>query len=127
MNVMMRALQASPEHQRVPKAAAHLQTRVFSRLSDDHVIALALLPTLSDICAQAYRTAQVIRADYVTQDAALGAHLRALELPLLEELSVEELTHLTETWRERAGTLPQPFRTCVEALLDAARGLTHRS
>ena len=124
----MSALQASPEDQRVPKAAAHLQTRVFSRLSDDHVIALALLPTLSDICAQAYRTAQVVRADHVTQDAALGAHLRALELPLLDELSAAELEHLTQTWCERTKTLPHPFRTCVEILLEKARlTLTSRS
>lgn len=123
----MSAIEASPESQRIPKAAAHLQTRVFSRLSDDHVIALALLPTLSDICAQAYRTAQVVRADYVTQDAALGAHLRALELPLLDELSMEELGCLIESWCERTETLPHPFRTCVETLLSAARDLTNRS
>ena len=109
----------------MPKAAAHLQTRVFSRLSEPHVIALALLPALSDICAQAYRTAQVIQADYVTQDAALRAHLQALELPLnLSNLSERELGQLIQTWEGRTYTLPHPLRACVETLLDAARDLT---
>ncbi len=128
MSYLLSAIQASPEDQRIPKAATHLQTRVFSRLSDDHVIALALLPTLSDICAQAYRTAQVVQANRPTQDAALGTHLRTLELPLdLSELSATELGYLIETWCERTEALPRPFRACVETLLDAARDLTHRS
>ena len=128
MSYLINTLQGSPEDQRVPKAAAHLKARVFSRLSDDHVLALALLPTLSAISAQAYKTMQVVRADYLTQDAALEAHLSALELPLnLNDLSAEELAHLIEAWSVRASALPRPFRTYMEALLAEARALTRHS
>ena len=124
----MRSLQNSPEEQRVPRAAAHLQTLIFSRLSDDHVVALALLPTLNTICTRAYRTAQVVQANYLTQDAALETHLRTLELPLtLSELSAEELAQLIAVWSKRTETLPHPFRDCVETLLASARALTQHA
>ena len=123
MSYLLSSLGTGTEEQRVARAAAHLRAVVFSRLSSEHVIALALLPKLSAISSQAYETEQVIQG-HRTQDLALSEHLQALGLPLtLNDLRGDELERLKEGWITRLETLPAPFCTLLASLLESAEAL----
>lgn len=124
MSKFLVSLEAEPEAQRFNKATIYLRTLVFGRLSDDHVVALAVLHELSGVYRRAYGTAQVLHdpmAPYGGQEQALRAHLRALGLPCdsaeLEPCDVEELL---ASWRERWYALPRPFDATLQAFLHHA-------
>ncbi len=110
MSRFISSLEADPEEQRFGKAAIYLRALIFDRLSDDHVIALALLHELESIYTDAFTSQQVIRDHHVTQEEALGAHLEALGLPrTLSELTVCEVRAMTEDWETKWEELPAPF------------------
>lgn len=122
MSRFISSLEADPEEQRFGKAAIHLRTLIFDRLSDDHVIALALLHELSEIYHSAFTSHQVLKDQHVTQEEALRAHLGALGLPRnVGELEVCEARTLTETWEHKWQDLPAPFDKTVHTFIDYAR------
>jgi len=119
----LRSLEADPVDQRVTRASIHLRSLLFGRLSDDHVLALALLSELGRVYGRAYRTEQVIyNASHVTQEDALEAHLRAQDLPcFLPELRTDEIETLLTTWEPQRGSLPRPFGELMGRFLVHAR------
>ena len=121
MSKFVTSLGADPE-QRFNKATIYLRTLVFGRLSDDHVIALAVLYELGGVYRRAYGTSQVLHPmEYGSQEQALRDHLRALKLPCgVEELEPRELEALLTSWRERCGALPEPFDAALQAFLQRA-------
>lgn len=120
MSRFLSSLEADPEEQRVPKAAIYLRALVFGRLSDDHVVALALLHELGGIYSRAYRTEQVLQgAHHATQEDALSAHLQRLGLPCcLQELESSEIDALITCWRGRWSTLPRPFSSLMQRFVE---------
>lgn len=120
--MFLTSLGSDREDQRFNKATIYLRTLVFGRLSDDHVVALAVLHELSDVYRRAYGTAQVINpVPYGSQEQALRDHLRALGLPCgVEELEPHELTNLLASWRERCSALPPPFNEMLGRFLEHA-------
>lgn len=122
MSRFISSLEADPEEQRFGKAAIHLRALIFDRLSDDHVIALALLHELGGIYKSAFISHQVLKDQHVTQEEALGAHLEALGLPRnLDELEVCEVRSLTESWENKWQDLPAPFDKTLHTFVDYAR------
>ncbi len=120
MSKFLSSFEADPEEQRFNKAAIYLRTLVFGRLSDDHVVALALLHELSGIYRRAYGTDQVLKASpqRETQEEALEAHLRALGLPCeVAELEPSELESLITTWQTQWQTLPCPFDRTLQTFV----------
>ena len=120
MSRFLSAFTADPEEQRFGKAVVHLRSLVFSPLSDDHVIALALLYELGALYRRAFDTDQVLytAAQRGTQEEALGAHLRALGLPgTVSDLTPAQLETLVNTWEVRSSTLPQPFDQTMSAFV----------
>lgn len=109
--MFLTSLGSDREDQRFNKATIYLRTLVFGRLSDDHVVALAVLHELSDVYRRAYGTAQVINpVPYGSQEQALRDHLRALGLPCgVEELEPHEVQSLVNTWKTQSPSLPRPF------------------
>ncbi len=116
--MFLSSLEADPEEQRVSKAAIYLRALVFGRLSDDHVLALALLYELGDIYRRAYRTDQVLEGSglhHTTQEHALEAHLQRLGLPCdLSELEPNEVGTLVALWKSQWPSLPRPFGELVQ-------------
>lgn len=110
-----------PEDQRFSKAVIHLRLLVFSRLSDDHVIALALLHELGKLYRQAFDTDQVVQggsAGRGSQEEALIAHLHTLGLPAkLSELEPVEVVDLIKTWGQSFERLPHPFDKTLRAFV----------
>lgn len=121
MSKFFSSFQADPEDQRVNKAAIHLRALIFERLSEDHVMAMALLHELGGIYRRAYGTAQVLEcssAQRVTQKDALEAHLHSLGLPSdLSELESCEVKAIVETWDAHAHALPRPFDATLQAFI----------
>ncbi|ADI14369.1 hypothetical protein Trad_1246 [Truepera radiovictrix DSM 17093] len=118
VNTFLRSLEADPEEQRVSKAAIHLRSLVFGRLSDDHAVALALLHELRGLYRRAYGTEQVLRDHHATQETALLAHLRQLGLPCCpDELGPEERAALLGRWQRSWSELPRPFDALMERFL----------
>jgi hypothetical protein len=110
MSSFVSSLEADPEEQRFNKAAIHLRALRFERLSDDHVISLALLHELGSIYRNAFTSHQVLKDQHVTQEDALRTHLEALKLPsCLEGLEPHEVKGLVEAWDNRWQDLPRPF------------------
>lgn len=122
MSKFLASLEADPETQRFNKATIYLRTLVFGRLSDDHVIALAVLHELGGVYRSAYGTAQVLHPmEYGSQEQALREHLRTLKLPCgVEELEPREVEEVLTSWRERWRTLPQPFDATLQTFLQHA-------
>lgn len=112
-----------PEEQRFSKAVVHLRTLVFGRLSDDHVVALALLHELGGLYRRAFGTDQVLHpAQRGSQEEALRAHLRALGLPdQLTELEPCEIEQLIELWEPHLGRLPRPFAETLRAFVQHSK------
>lgn len=132
MSQFLSSLAAEPEEQRVPKATIHLRALVFGRLSDDHVLALALLFELGGLYDRAYRTDQVLQncgGHHTTQEHALEAHLRQIGLPcFLDELTPGEVGTLITNWQERWPLLPRPFGELVQRFVrhaEAQAEVTH--
>ncbi len=98
---------------------------MFSRLSDDHVLALALLHELGELYRQAFGTDQVLHdgsAHRATQEEALAAHLHTLSLPAtLSELEPCEVAELIEVWEHRYESLPHPFDTTLKTFVRHAK------
>lgn len=124
MSRFLASLEADAEDQRFNKATIYLRTLVFGRLSDDHVVALAVLHELGGIYSRAYETAQVLHdpaAQYGGQEQALRTHLLALGLPCdVSELEPCEVEGLLEGWGERWCTLPSPFDATLQAFIQHA-------
>ena len=122
MSMFLASLGADPEEQRFNKATIYLRTLRFGRLSDDHVIALAVLHELGGVYRRAYGTAQVLHpAPYGAQEEALRSHLRALGLPCsVEELEPHELRGLLTSWQEQYHALLRPFDATLRAFLEYA-------
>lgn len=118
--MFLASLGSDPEEQRFNKATIYLRTLRFGRLSNDHVVALAVLHELGGIYRRAYGTAQVLHpAPYGAQEEALRAHLRALGLPRsAEELEPYELRGLLTSWRGQYHALPRPFDATLRAFLE---------
>ena len=126
MSRFLSAFAADPEEQRFSKAVVHLRSLVFSPLSDDHVIALALLYELGELYRRAFETDQVLHtsAQHNTQEEALAAHLRALGLPgRVSDLTPVQLETLVSTWELRWGSLPQPFDRTMRSFISHAKTL----
>lgn len=125
MSKFFSSFEADPEDQRVNKAAIHLRALVFGRLSEDHVMALALLHELNGIYRSVYDTAQVLEgcsSQRGTQKDALEAHLHALGLPsALGELEPCEVKALTDLWDERWQLLPRPFDQTLHTFIIHAK------
>jgi hypothetical protein len=123
--MFLSSFEADPEEQRFGKAAIHLRTLVFGRLSDDHVLALALLPALGSLYRRAYSTDQVLPSGSArrgSQEEALAAHLYALGLPSnLTELEPCEVQGLIDAWEGSCQALPRPFDGTLRAFLVHAR------
>lgn len=121
MSKFLASFEADPEEQRFNKAAIHLRALVFGRLSDDHVVALALLHELSGIYRRAYGTDQVLQnpsAQRGTQEDALEDHLRALGLPCdVTELEPGEVESLISSWETQWQALPRPFDTTLQTFV----------
>jgi hypothetical protein len=118
VNSFLLSLEADSVEQRIPKAAIHLRSLVFRRLSDDHALALALLYELGSLYRRAYGTEQVLKDHHATQEAALLAHLRQLGLPCCpDELEPEENAVLLGRWQRRWSELPRPFDALMERFL----------
>lgn len=121
MSRFLSSLEADPEEQRFNKAAIHLRALVFGRLSDDHVVALALLHELGGLYRRAYGTDQVLQnplAQRGGQEEALAEHLRSLGLPRdIAELEPCEVSRLLEAWEGRWQTLPRPFDKTLQAFV----------
>ncbi len=120
--MFLASLGSDPEAQRFNKATIYLRTLRFGRLSDDHVVALAVLHELGGVYRRAYGTEQILHpAPYGAQEEALRAHLRALGLPRsVDELEPRELRALTTSWREQRRVLPRPFDITLGAFLEHA-------
>lgn len=118
MSKFLSSLATEAEEQRIPKATIYLRALVFGRLSDDHVLALALLFELGGLYDRAYRTDQVLQncgGHHTTQEHALEAHLRQIGLPcFLSELGPDEVETLITDWQERWPLLPRPFGDLVQ-------------
>ena len=126
MSRFLSAFAADPEEQRFSKAVVHLRSLVFSSLSDDHVVALALLYELGELYRRAFETDQVLHASaqHGTQEEALGAHLRALGLPgQVSDLDPTQLEMLVNTWEVRSSSLPQPFDQTMRSFVLYAKTL----
>lgn len=123
--MFLSSFEADPEEQRFGKAAIHLRALVFGRLSDDHVLALALLHELGGLYRRAYGTDQVLPSGPArrgTQEEALEAHLRTLGLPCcVADLEPCEVQGLLDAWEAQCGTLPRPFDRTLHAFLVHAR------
>ena len=129
MSRFLSAFAADPEEQRFNKAVVHLRSLVFSPLSDDHVVALALLYELGELYRRAFETDQVLltSAQHGTQEEALGAHLRALGLPgTVSDFTPAQLEMLVSTWEVRSSTLPQPFDQTMRAFVLHVKTLLSR-
>lgn len=128
MSRFLSSFEADPEEQRFNKAAIHLRALVFGRMSDDHVVALALLHELSGLYRRAYGTDQVLQnpsAQGGSQETALGEHLRALGLPRdIAELEPCEVSSLLGSWEGRWQALPRPFDKTLEAFVLHAKTLS---
>ncbi len=129
MSMFLASFADDPEEQRFSKAVIHLRLLVFSRLSDDHVLALALLHELGELYRRAFRTDQVLHdgsAHHNTQEEALTAHLHGLGLPAtLSELEPCEVAELIRVWERDHKNLPHPFdRTLETFVLHAKTQLT---
>lgn len=114
-----------PEEQRFNKAVVHLRLLVFSRLSDDHVLALALLHELGELYRRAFSTEQVLHdgsAHRDTQEEALTAHLHGLGLPAtLSELEPHEVVGIIEAWEHAHENLPHPFDKTLKTFVMHAK------
>ncbi len=122
--MFLSAFAADPEEQRFSKAVVHLRSLVFSPLSDDHVVALALLYELGTLYQQAFSTDKVLQssARRGSQEEALSAHLRALGLPCyVAELAPEQLEKLISTWELRCSSLPHPFDRTMQTFTAYAK------
>ncbi len=121
MSMFLASFADDPEEQRFSKAVIHLRLLVFSRLSDDHVLALALLHELGELYRRAFRTEQVLHdgsAHHGTQEEALTAHLYGLGLPAtLAELEPREVAELIETWEHGFEKLLKPFDRTLETFV----------
>ncbi len=120
MSKLLSAFAADPEEQRFSKAVINLRSLVFGPLSDDHVLALALLHELGELYQQAFSTDQVLRcsAQRCTQEEALSAHLRVLGLPCsMTDLEPEQLGALVSTWEPQCSSLPQPFDRTMQTFV----------
>lgn len=121
MSMFLASFSDDPEDQRFGKAAIHLRQLVFSRLSDDHVVALALLFELGELYRRAFGTDQVLQdpsAHHDTQEEALERHLRALSLPArLSELEPREVVELVGHWEDLYADLPKPFDQTLGAFV----------
>ena len=119
--MFLASLEDDPEEQRFSKAVVHLRLLVFSRLSDDHVLALALVHELGELYRRAFRTEQVLHdgsAHHNTQEEALAAHLHGLGLPAaLSELEPCEVAEIIKTWEHGYETLPGPFDRTLQAFV----------
>ena len=120
MSMFLASFADDPEEQRFSKAVIHLRLLVFSRLSDDHVLALALLHELGELYRRAFRTEQVLHDashGHNTQEA-LTTHLHRLELPAaLSELEPHEVIELIKTWERGYEKLPHPFDTTLKTFV----------
>lgn len=128
MSKFLSAFATDPEEQRFSKAVVHLRSLVFSPLSDDHVLALALLYELGKLYAQAFGTDHVLQpsAQRGTQEEALSAHLNALGLPSrVAELEPQQIEALVSDWETRSSSLPRPFDRTVQTFVLHAK--THLS
>lgn len=127
MSKFLSSLVVDPEEQRFNKAAIHLRALIFARLSDDHVIALALLHELRVMYDEAFGSDQVLRdPSRATQAEALEAHLSALELPTrLEALEPYEVQQLIDSWDSRTDTLPRPFGATLQSFISYAKTHQH--
>ena len=123
MSRFLSAFAADPEEQRFSKAVVHLRSLVFSPLSDDHVVALALLYELRALYRQAFSTDQVLHsARRGSQEEALSAHLRALGLPCnVTELGPEQLGKLVNIWELQCSSLPHPFDRTMQTFISHAK------
>lgn len=125
MSMFLASFADDPEEQRFSKAVIHLRLLVFSRLSDDHVLALALLHELGELYRQAFRTEQVLHDashGHNTQEEALTAHLHGLGLPAtLSELEPHEVTGIIKTWEHGHEHLPHPFDRTLQAFVRHAK------
>ena len=122
--MFLSAFTADPEEQRFSKAVIHLRSLVFGPLSDDHVIALALLHELGELYQQAFSTDQVLQGSALrrTQEEALSAHLRALELPCsVTDLEPKQLGTLVRNWEMQYSNLPHPFDRTMQAFVSYAK------
>lgn len=120
MSRFLSAFAADPEEQRFSKAVVHLRSLVFSPLSDDHVVALALLHELGELYKQAFGTDQVLHtsAQRGTQEVALAAHLSALNLSQsITDLEPCEVAALISSWEPRCESLPHPFDRTMQAFI----------
>lgn len=125
MSKFLSSLEADPEEQRFNKAAIHLRTLIFGRLSDDHVVALALLHELGGLYRRAYGTDQVLHnlsAQRDTQEEALEHHLRSLGLPCtVDELEPCEVQGMIDAWEEQWPALPRPFDKTLQTFVVHAK------
>ena len=121
MSMFLASFADDPEEQRFSKAVVGVRLLVFSRLSDDHVLALALLHELGELYRRAFRTEQVLHdgsAHHNTQEEALTAHLHGLGLPAaLSELEPHEVTELIKTWERGYEHLPGPFDRTLQTFV----------
>ena len=120
MSMFLASFDDDPEDQRFGKAVVHLRSLVFSRLGEDHVVALALLNELSELYRQAFGTDQVTHdpSRRSTQEEALEAHLRALGLPArLYELEPHEVVEIVRIWEHGYADLPKPFDQTLGAFV----------
>lgn len=121
MSMFLASFADDPEEQRFGKAVVGVRLLVFSRLSDDHVLALALLHELGELYRRAFSTDQVLHDashGHYTQEEALTAHLRGLGLPAsLSELEPREVVDLIKTWEHGHDNLPRPFDTTLETFV----------
>ena len=125
MSMFLASFADDPEEQRFSKAVVHLRLLVFSRLSDDHVLALALLHELGELYRQAFRTDQVLHDashGHGTQEEALAAHLHGLGLPAtLAELEPHEVTEIIKVWEHGYEDLPRPFDRTLQTFVQHAK------
>ena len=125
MSMFLASFADDPEEQRFTKAVIHLRLLVFSRLSDDHVLALALVYELGELYRRAFRTEQVLHdgsAHHNTQEEALTAHLHGLGLPAtLAELEPHEVAEIIKVWERGYKNLPEPFDRTLQTFVLRAK------
>ena len=121
MSMFLASFADDPEEQRFTKAVIHLRLLVFSRLSDDHVLALALVHELGELYRRAFSTEQVLHdgsAHHNTQEEALTAHLHGLGLPAtLAELEPHEVAEIVKVWERGYENLPGPFDRTLQTFV----------